>query len=346
MEKRITWIDNLKAVGIFLVVLAHHNDDIPKWLLKYIYSFHVPLFFFASGLVYYPQRYTTTKLFFIYKTKTLLVPYFVLSFLTYAFYISVSPFRSGETVPNITDIIRGIESIFISSPGIIWMAFNPPLWFLTSLFVAETCFFILHKAGSRFAAGRTRWVLGLLVLLMSIMGVLGRQFLPFRLPWTADTALTGSVLFAIGFLFKDRISFAWMRSATIKVLLAVMLFSVSLHFSHINGFVNLAHNRMGNYLYFYIAAFSGIGFFTVVCSLIPINRALNYVGRNTLLIMGLHIPAFIVLNGLQKYLLPGGAQVLTGTFAGAILCTIMQIIILLPIIYIVNRNFRFILGRK
>jgi len=175
---------------------------------------------------------------------------------------------------------------------------------------------------------------------------LGRQFLPFRLPWAADTALTGSALFATGFLVKDRISFDWMRSATMGSLLAVMLLSASLYFSHINGFVNLGLNRMGNYLYFYIAAFSGIGFFTVVCSLIPINRALNYVGRNTLLIMGLHIPAFIVLNGLQKYLLPGGAQVLTGTFAGAILCTIMQIIILLPIIYIVNRNFRFILGRK
>ena len=39
--KNIALIDALKAIGIILVVIGH-NDTI---LTKYIYSFHMPLFF-------------------------------------------------------------------------------------------------------------------------------------------------------------------------------------------------------------------------------------------------------------------------------------------------------------
>ena len=47
-EKRIFWIDALRGIGIFLVVLGHtfwkgHNV---------IYAFHMPLFFFISGILF------------------------------------------------------------------------------------------------------------------------------------------------------------------------------------------------------------------------------------------------------------------------------------------------------
>ena len=56
MEKRIEKWDILKFVLIFLVVLGHICDQYVKqsaavraiWLC--IYSFHMPLFFFVSGL--------------------------------------------------------------------------------------------------------------------------------------------------------------------------------------------------------------------------------------------------------------------------------------------------------
>lgn len=45
---RIKWIDNARAIGILLVVLGH--SLIPASIQTYIYSFHMPLFFFLSGL--------------------------------------------------------------------------------------------------------------------------------------------------------------------------------------------------------------------------------------------------------------------------------------------------------
>ena len=55
--RRIEWIDDLKGLGIFLIVLGHVVAtvkimagkgaivDVLGWLFDYIYSFHVPFFF-------------------------------------------------------------------------------------------------------------------------------------------------------------------------------------------------------------------------------------------------------------------------------------------------------------
>jgi len=56
MDKRIEWLDVLKGIGIFFVVAGHfYKSDDP--VLVYIYSFHMPLFFFISGYVYDDRRY-------------------------------------------------------------------------------------------------------------------------------------------------------------------------------------------------------------------------------------------------------------------------------------------------
>ncbi len=85
--KRLTAIDIAKAIGIILVVIGHyHPDNGPGWyefINSLIYSFHMPLFMFASGYVYIAtkrseENYGT----FIYKKiKRLMIPYFTVSIL-------------------------------------------------------------------------------------------------------------------------------------------------------------------------------------------------------------------------------------------------------------------------
>lgn len=43
------WVDIAKGIGIILVFLGHFN--IPDTLRAEIYTFHMPLFFFLSGVV-------------------------------------------------------------------------------------------------------------------------------------------------------------------------------------------------------------------------------------------------------------------------------------------------------
>ena len=49
-KKRLDYIDWLKAIGIYLIVLGH---CLPAYTLPrtVIYTFHVPLFAFAGGLL-------------------------------------------------------------------------------------------------------------------------------------------------------------------------------------------------------------------------------------------------------------------------------------------------------
>ena len=80
-NKRFEWIDILKGIGIILVVVGHSNFSFAKattamFIQKYIYSFHMPLFFFVSGYLFVKDKYSNFKRFLRVKTKTLMIPYF------------------------------------------------------------------------------------------------------------------------------------------------------------------------------------------------------------------------------------------------------------------------------
>ena len=54
MRERKYWIDYLKAIAIYLVILGHLPDELHiKWG---IYLFHMPLFFIISGYLYKPRK--------------------------------------------------------------------------------------------------------------------------------------------------------------------------------------------------------------------------------------------------------------------------------------------------
>lgn len=127
-------IDVLKAIGIFLVVVGHSFPDAslpggiqkPLWNLLFhlIYSFHMPLFVVAAGVLVGFSRTMVDKRTAIYKrARRLLVPYIVWGVLYIPFRIVLSKYSS---VPfrfnNLWKIVIGD---------------NPysGLWFLYALFV-------------------------------------------------------------------------------------------------------------------------------------------------------------------------------------------------------------------
>ncbi|WP_195202481.1 acyltransferase family protein [Phocaeicola massiliensis] len=70
---RIDWIDIAKGIGIFLMVMGH--TSIPKLGGHWIYSFHMPLFFFLSGFLFQSGKYSWSQ-FIKRKVRTMVVPYF------------------------------------------------------------------------------------------------------------------------------------------------------------------------------------------------------------------------------------------------------------------------------
>lgn len=77
-QKRIEWIDVLKGIAIIFVFMGHQvgrtNGDVPKAIGVWIYSFHIPLFFFLSGVTFSIDKYKNFLHFFWTKCKTILLP--------------------------------------------------------------------------------------------------------------------------------------------------------------------------------------------------------------------------------------------------------------------------------
>ena len=78
--KRIVFIDVAKALCIILVVVGHYvPDNSPEWyvaLHDIIYTFHMPLFMFASGYVYIATKKDVSYgSFLIKKIRRLMIPY-------------------------------------------------------------------------------------------------------------------------------------------------------------------------------------------------------------------------------------------------------------------------------
>ena len=83
-KERINWIDLLKGFGILLVIYGH---NLP-YFEKYIYSFHMPLFFFISGLMH-PNKINFKVI--KKRAKQILAPYFLWSFLLFLFWFFILP---------------------------------------------------------------------------------------------------------------------------------------------------------------------------------------------------------------------------------------------------------------
>ena len=69
-KKRITWIDMAKGYGIILVILGHLKFDMFR---DWIFTFHMPLFFFLSGYVFSTKYDFVT--FLKRKCRSMILPY-------------------------------------------------------------------------------------------------------------------------------------------------------------------------------------------------------------------------------------------------------------------------------
>lgn len=69
------WIDWAKTIGIFLVILGH-GGLVNENIRQVIYSFHMPLFFIISGILYKPLSFAVTiKKYY----RRLIIPYLIMN---------------------------------------------------------------------------------------------------------------------------------------------------------------------------------------------------------------------------------------------------------------------------
>lgn len=139
------WVDYAKGIGIVLVVYGHvarglHNSGIavPRQLYSLtdsiIYSFHMPLFFFLSGLFFY-QSFAKrgAKKLILSKIDTLVYPYIIWSFLQGGIEVYLSNHTNRST--TISDVLT-----FWVPRGHFWY-----LYALVAFFAVASLFFTLFQ---------------------------------------------------------------------------------------------------------------------------------------------------------------------------------------------------------
>lgn len=103
MKERILlgaeWIDVLKGIGIILVVIGHVNTK--GFLVQWLYTFHMPLFFALSGYILYKfGKYIPFQKFLLKRTKSILWPFILFRLVLFIYWIVIeSHFRDFDMGP-------------------------------------------------------------------------------------------------------------------------------------------------------------------------------------------------------------------------------------------------------
>lgn len=132
--ERILWIDAAKGVGAILV-LAGHLPFIPLFVKAWIYSFHMPLFFWLSGYTFHNRNDMHIGEFMKDKGDRLLVPYifFATIYVCEQFLLEVLAALKNGTSIGYSVYAKKAVGILLSLRGTEYYA---GYWFIPCFFVA------------------------------------------------------------------------------------------------------------------------------------------------------------------------------------------------------------------
>lgn len=204
---RKLWLDLAKGISFLLVIVGHTlSNSVPgvqQWLWIWIYSFHMPLFFFLGGVTFRPSAsWVQWRSKVILSFRALILPALAIHLLRLTIPLVkglVQMVLSGE-LGQVADILvdGGLAMLFAS--GVPVTVFGLPIpaagmiWFLVVLFWVRIIWDALLFLGDRAAV-----VIG---VCLSFLGwYLSQLALP--LPLSLDIALTILPIFYLGYRWES-----------------------------------------------------------------------------------------------------------------------------------------------
>ena len=333
-QKRIGSIDIAKAIGIILIVIGHIQSN--ENFTHFIYSFHVPIFFIISGYLY--KKTEKLSEYVKKKAKTILIPYFIFGAISLIYWFVIERyFREQIVNPWIP-----VANLFLAQAGEYNFIANAALWFLPCLFCTELIFDILK----RITKNEKVFLLG--IILISAIGLIYNKLDFVSLPFELNTAFVAVGFYYLGYVwknkfeqnFKSKINKNWQ-----KVTIAIVCLIITFIFSQINNGISMYGEYYNNYFLMYTCVILGSLAVFMISEIIAKNKILEFIGKNTLIIMCIHEPIKRVVIKLMSMATKIPEITLRTNFLWIILITIILMIILVPFILIINKYFPFFLGK-
>lgn len=305
-ENRIEWIDWMKTFGIYLVVLGHFYSVGEK----FIYVFHVPLFFVISGFL--NKKEIDGQLFWKKQWYNLAAPMLIMAVINFVYH-SILQFLNGSFSPAdaywfVRNVAFGMVSGFDS------------LWFVFTLMLLKIIF--------QYCLSRK--FLGSLALLMMVLAYVYNHSdlsgLPFFLkePNAVVDLCTAYPFFSFGVLLRN---FKQIINALNNKILLIAAFVFGLLVVALcctyNGYIGMYRcNYGGNFILFLVGGVAGtlmIWAISVLFGYAP--KVIAIISRGTIIILGLQK---ILIDLVWAFVAP---SVLDVVFAALILIMFIPFVI-------------------
>jgi len=334
---RVYWIDALKGVGIIFVVLGH-TLGIGAYIDKYIFSFHMPLFFFASGFLIKNKDIALSFKEFSFKyLRLLIIPYVFFGVVTYFPWLFFTR-HFGENALIELNPIKPILGILYGSGTDGWLYHNVMLWFFPCLFMVHVMFRSIARA-----VGMHN--IKIMVIPIAVIGyVLSIAGIP-RMPWGVDIAITGLAFYMIGNLSRgipERLNELKAFSVYMVLLAALCVQVTAIHY---NGRIDMNSLLYGNPILFYSGALSGILFWAIICIRSQELRILSKIGRNSIIIFPLHRLSFSIITWFGIYVFNMDVA-FKQTLIASLIYTSVSIFFLLLAAPLMRRYMPYFIGMK
>ncbi len=318
MSKRLDWIDQARGFSIFLVIYAH---NFPLYE-AYIYSFHVPLFFFISGM-FHPKKVTTSVI--KRRAKMILVPYFIWAFLLYFFWFFIGR-KYGVSSGYDLSPLNNFIGIFFAQGGKVFMDWGIPIWFLPCIFMVFIYFSAIRKIKNK-TISNSALIIGVLI------GFFWSRFVGIHLPWSLDVALVAMGFYAIGNALKEGLINLSKKKALI---IGVLFLSINILMFHFNtAKIDMYRSIYGEEILFFISGLSGSLAVILLLKSFPVFKFLAYLGKHTIVLLATHLRAFTVIK-LVIFLITG-VTVFNFSEIEKLLFAILQVLLLIPVIWFINK---------
>lgn len=345
---RLKWVDISKSVGIFLVVYGHlvervynAGSTVAFEQFKFIYAFHMPLFFFSAG--FFCKKPTTLladvrKLFL---RRVIPVFTFALFFIpVWAFWL----YNINEL--NYTFFFMGFNYI-LGKPS-----FDIITWFLICLFTCEVyALFILTKFQSQ------RSLLLIVVITLTAGVYLCNRFPPTPgwLGLSTNIWYIQEAIVALGFYLAGYLAFPYLKNTFQKrnflissiitcIAGTILYYTYNLNAPAKDFTVMMIDSVHGSIIPFLVSAFAGIILIIFVSSLIPASKSFLFIGQNTLILLGLNGIFHLFLNReIVEFFTPADNWISVTVYC--IIVTDLSILVCVPFIYLFNKYIPQLMGK-
>lgn len=283
MAQRDQSLDLLRGIAILFVVFGH-IQRLEGVVTDYIWSFHLPLFFFISGMLYSEHKYADFRIFVKRKVSGIILPYIFFYLITYIYWVCIERHMRGGEIP----VLQYLAGLVYGTYNARFNDFNGPLWFLPALFTVELIYYWVAKL-------RSRSIVILALVLLFAVGYLFSDYLHV-LPLGINAALLSVCFYGFGHLFVCSGVYAKVRELKKWILLPAAALLAGAHYALLpwTG-VELCLSRIDHPLLFVPVAMIGISVYLLLAQAIKHNRALEWMGRSSLVIFAFHGQIFRVV---------------------------------------------------